>query len=199
MDTPTLIEGLTQLLDEIPKLIKFKQGIHHPRVKAWRTRLIEVLSRGGKACQSALESIKRLGLETLNMEDTFINQQSYISQLQAADRVLRQTVQTLEVFGRPEDRDILERWPEPKSERRADGHLMIGDLKVDPKTITLREVFECIVGFTKASNDLTQEMRKHVLASLQEITGNPLYQPFLIQRLDKVLEHWPENVPRLRR
>ncbi|MCB1042695.1 MAG: hypothetical protein KDC35_07140 [Acidobacteria bacterium] len=192
MDTPTLILALKEMIAMIPEIKEIKEGIHHPRVKAWRTRVLDVLSEGGKACEAALRSMKKMGLETLSLEDTFVNRQSYIGQLETIERALRQTLQTVEVFGRPEDRDILPHW-EPPSVKKAKGTLNIGDEEVDAHSISQHEILTCFVAFVKASNDLTEEMRAELLYHLTQILNNDLYQPFFSQKLDVLLAHWPES------
>lgn len=192
MDTASLITGLKAVIDRIPEIKEIREGIHHPKVKAWRTKVLDLLTEGGKACDAALRSFKNMGLETLNLEDTFVNRQSYIGQLETIERVLRQTLQTIEVFGRPEDRDILPHWI-PPSAKKARGKLTIGDQEVDPQSISMAEIIECFVAFVKESNDLTEEMRADFLYHLTQIRDNDLLHPFLGQRLDALLAHWPES------
>lgn len=192
MKTRQIKQAFREVIDEIAEIREIKEGIRNPKVKAWRTRVLQLLSHGGKACQNALVSMQRMGLETLALEDTFVNRQSYINQLEAIERVLRRTLQTIEVFGRPEDRDIMPNRGEPKSEVMVTGCLKIGDQDVDPQSVTLGEVLACVHAFVKASNDLTQDMRQDILKHLGEITDNELLQPFLKHKMDRVLAHWPQ-------
>lgn len=124
------------------------------------------------------------------MEDTFVNRQSYISQLEAMQRILTQTIQTIEVFGRPEDKEKLPDWGRPKSARRAKGHLMIGDQEVDPASISIQEVLDCLVSYIEDSNDLTTEMRADLLYHLKQMLDNDLFHPFFHNKLDEVFCHW---------
>ncbi len=192
MDTPSLIADLKEVITRIPEVKAIREGIHHPKVKAWRTCVLDLLAEGGKACDAALRSMQKMGLETLNMEDTFVNRQSYIGQLETIERVLRQTLQTIEVFGRPEDRDILPHWSSPRI-KKVLGTLTIGDQDVDAQSISINEILECFIAFVKDSNDLTESMRAEFLYHLTQIRDNDLLHPFLGHKLSALLAHWPES------
>lgn len=190
MDTPSLLRDLRQCVGQIPEIMGIAEGIHHPKVKSWRSRVFSLLKEGGSTCERALRSMKNLGLESIPLEDTFVNRQSYLSQLEAMQNILNQTIQTIEVLGRPEDREQLPNWGKPRSSRKAHGSLMIGDQEVDPASITIVEVLDCLVSYIQETNDLTEEMRAEMLDHLLQVRRKDLFQPFLGHRLNDVLSHW---------
>ena len=190
METGQLINSLQESLEEIPQLKNIKEGLHHPHVKAWKTRLEDLLSEGGSCCQKTLTSVRKMKNQIAGSE--FIKVQTYINQLDAMERSLKQTIQTIQVFGRPEDNDVLPHWGKPKSQQRAVGHLMVGDEEVSTDSITIHEVLDCLVSLAEDSNDLSSEMRDTMVNNLRNILDDDLLQPFLGRHLDVLLGHWPE-------
>ena len=190
METPQLIERLKDAVQEIPSLKNIKEGLHNPHVKSWKTKLEDTLAGGGSACEKTLVSLRKMK-STFSGSD-FIKIQTYINQLDALERSLKQTIQTIQVFGRPEDNDILPHWGKPKSQCLAVGHLMVGEEEVATETITIHEVLDCLVSLGEDSNDLSVEMRHQLVDPLSAILANDLLQPFLSQKLDALLGHWPE-------
>ena len=190
MDTPELIADLQKCVAEIPELKKLKAGFHHPHIKAWKTHLEEVLTIGGSTCTTTLEAVQRIKMELGGSE--FVKNQTFLNQLEALERNLNQAVQTLTVFGRPEEKDILPHWGKPKSQKLATGHMMVGDEEVATNTVSIHEVLDCLVSLCEDSNDLTDVMRKSMITHLNVILEDDLLQPFLTQKLDVLLGHWPE-------
>lgn len=190
METSELIKELKALLAEIPEIKKVKEGFHNPHVKGWKTRLEDLLRDGGSTCSKAHETLRKMKMNLSGSE--FIKTQTYINQMDALHRTLKQTIQTIEVFGRPEEKNILPQWGKPKSQQRAVGHLMVGDEEVATDEITIHEVLECLVSLSEDSNDLTDQMRGAVVGHLRAILDDDLLQPYLSQKLDALLGHWPE-------
>ncbi len=190
MDTPQLIKSLKKSLAEISQLKNIKKGTNDPHVKAWKTRLEEHLTLGGSACCKTLASLKKMKSAFSGSE--FIKIQTYITHMDAMERSLKQAIQTLEVFGRPQDNDILPNWGKPKSQLRAVGHLMVGDEEIATSAISIHEVLDCLVSLTEDSNDLTDDMREVLVTNLNNILNNELLQPFLSRNMDVLLGHWPE-------
>ena len=190
MSTSRVIQGLKESLREIPNLKSIKEGLHNPHVKAWKTKLEERLLAGGSACSKTLQSLKKM--KNAMAGSDFIKQQTYLNHLDALERSLKQAIQTMEVFGRPEDNDILPHWKKPKSQNRAVGCLMVGDEEISTEAISIHEVLDCLVSLAEDSNDLSEEMRKPLVDHLQAILNDELLQPFLDRKMDVLLGHWPE-------
>jgi len=190
VDTPQLIKHLKTSLQEIPHLKSIKKGTNDPHVKAWKTRLEELLTEGGSACGKTLASLRNMRSAFSGSE--FIKEQTYITHMDAMERSLKQAIQTIEVFGRPEDNNILPHWGKPKSQLRAVGNLMVGDEEVATDAISIHEVLDCLVSLTEDSNDLTEQMRETLVNNLNNILFDDLLQPFLSRKMDVLLGHWPE-------
>lgn len=190
METPDLIRDLKAMVDEIPEIKQVKEGFHNPHVKAWKTRLEDLLRDGGTTCSKALDTLKKMKMNLSG--SAFIKNQTYINQLDALNRTLKQTIQTIEVFGRPEEKNQLPKWGKPKSQQKAVGHLMVGEEEVATDEITIHEVIACLVSLAEDSNDLSSEMRDILIKPLNDILGDDLLEPFLNRKLDTLLGHWPE-------
>ena len=189
METHVLISELKASVNEIPHLKKIREGFHNPHVKAWKTKLEELLQGGGTTCSHTLGSIKKL--KNVLTGPDFIKAQTFINQLDALERNLKQTIHTMEVFGRPEDKK-LPNWGKPKCHELAAGHLFVGEEEIATNEITIHEVLDCLVSLCEDSNDLTLQMRDTLIGHLKEILDDDLLQPFLSQKLDALLGHWPE-------
>ena len=190
MQTSDLIAHLKSLLQEIPEVKTVKEGFHNPHVKAWKTKLEDALEEGGTTCTKALQALRKMKMNLSGSE--FIKTQTYLSQLDAFQNTLQQTIQTIEVFGRPEEKKKVPDWGKPKSRQRAVGHLMVGEDEVAVDEITIHEVLACLISLSEDSNDLTATMRDTLVGRLRSIVDDDLLQPFLSQRLDALLGHWPE-------
>ena len=190
MNTSQLIEGLKNSVREIPQLREIKEGFHHPHVKSWKTKLEAMLTGGGTTCEKALRSVRKIRNSLIGTE--FVKIHTYLNQLEALERTLKQTIQTIEVFGRPEDKDILPHWGKPKSQQLAVGHLMVGNEEVSADAITVHEVLDCLVSLAEDSNDLTASMRDNLIVHLKAILEDDLLQPFLGRNMAVLLGHWPE-------
>ncbi|MDJ0835028.1 MAG: hypothetical protein QNK37_00845 [Acidobacteriota bacterium] len=190
METKNLITELKALTEEIPALMKIQEGFHNPHIKAWKTKVEELLQEGGTTCRKPLDILKRMRNHLGG--DDFVNRQTFLNQLEALQRGLKESIHTIEVFGRPEKKNTLPSWGKPKSQQRAVGHLMVGDEEVSTDNITIHEVLDCLVSLAEDSNDLTQEMRQTLIGGLRIILDDDLLQPFLTRKLDTLLGHWPE-------
>jgi len=191
MKTERLVDELKSCLSEIDHLKTIKEGIHHPQVKAWRARCLNLLQLGGKACTKAHQSMKSMQFISSSYEDTFVGQQSYLNQHDAMKKILDQTIMTLELFGRPEERGDLPQWRPPAKNRVVKGHILIDGMAVEPDSVTIQEMFRCFELFVKESEALTQEMQETILDGLTKVLNNEIYRPFLSQKLDKLFAHWP--------
>ena len=190
MKTSELIDEMRGCLQEIPSLKQIKDGFHNPHVKAWKTRLEDLLEEGGSTCAKCLENIKKMRTKISGTD--FVRRETYLNQLDALERNLKQTIQTIQVFGLPNKKQNIPSWGKPKSQKLAIGHLMVGEEEVSTDSITLHEVLECLVSLSEDSNHLTSEMRASLIGHLNAIIKNELMQPFLTQKLDVLLGHWPE-------
>jgi len=193
MRTERLIEELKGSLDAIEHLKTLKEGIKHPKVKAWRARTLELLNLGGKACKKAHATLHAMQFNSKSFEDTFVGQQGYINQHEAMKKILEQTIMTLDLFGRPEDQGELPQWRPPAKNRIVKGHLIIDGMEVAPDSVSLEEMFRCFEHFVRESPALTEEMQATLLSNLEKFMENDLYKPFLSQRLDQMFAHWPDT------
>lgn len=191
METTELVRQLRSYADEIPHLKSIQQGYQNPHVKSWKTKLSELLGEGGSTCRKSLDLLSRMRRQMGSSD--FVNQQTYINHLDAMQRSLKQCIQTIEVFGRPEERDRdLPKWGKPKSQQRAVGCLKVGDEEVCSSDISIHEVLDCLVSLSEDSNDLSENMRETLVGHLRAILDDDLLQPYLEQKMDVLLGHWPE-------
>lgn len=190
MNTTDLVQQLKVFVAEVPDLIRIKEGFHNPHVKAWKTKLEGVLVEGGSTCSKALANIKLIRSQIAGSD--FIKSQTYRNQLECLERVLKQTIQTIEILGRPEDNDILPHWGKPKCQHLAAGHIMVGQEEVDCTSVTIHEVLDCLVSLSEDSSHLSESMRHKLISNLNAILEDDLLQPFLEQSMDHLLGHWPE-------
>ena len=190
METKDLITALRASAKEIPDLMKIKEGMHNPHIKAWKTKVAELLQAGGSTCRKPLELLGRMKNQMGSSE--LVNRQTFLNQMEVLGKTIEQTVQTLTVFGRPEDKDVLPHWGKPKSQQRAVGHLMVGDEEIVSNDISIHEVLDCLVSLTEDSNDLSEQMRDKIIGHLRAILDDDLLQPFLSRGMDVLLGHWPE-------
>lgn len=190
METKDLITALRDRAREIPDLMKIQEGMHNPHIKAWKTKLIDLLEDGGSTCRKPLELVRRMKNQMGSSE--FVNRQTFLNQMEVLGKNLEQTAQTLSVFGRIEDKNELPKWGKPKSQQRAVGHLMVGEEEIATDDISIHEVLDCLVSLVEDSNDLTQSMRDKIIAHLRPILEDDLLQPFLERGMDVLLGHWPE-------
>jgi hypothetical protein len=190
LESHELVTQLREFVAEIPNLKSIREGVHHPHVKGWKTRLEDTLDEGGKTCVKALTALRKMRNNLGG--SAFIRSQTYLNQLDSLERTLRQTIQTIEVLGRPEDRAALPNWGKPKSQQRAVGHLMVGEEEVSTQEITIHEVMDCLKSLAEDSNDLTDKMRQTLIGHLDAVLDDDLLEPFLNQHLGVLLGHWPE-------
>ena len=190
METPELIVQLRSCLGEIPNLKKIQEGFGNPHVKAWKTKLEGILKDGGTTCRESLNTLNRIKSKLCGTD--FVKHQTFLNQLDALERNLKQTIQTISLFGRPEDKPNLPVWAKPKSQKLATGVMMVGDEAVSTASVSIHEVLDCLVSLSEDSNHLTAEMRDIIINHLKSILDDDLLQPFLSQKLDVLLGHWPE-------
>jgi len=190
LQTSELIDKMRACLQEIPSLKEIRDGFHNPHVKAWKTTLEELLEEGGTTCAKSLENIKKMRTKISGSD--FVRRETYLNQLDAMERNLKQTIQTIQVFGLPNKKQEMPAWAKPKSQKLASGHLLVGNEAVACNAVTIHEVLECLVSLSEDSNHLTDKMRATQIDHLNAILKNELLQPFLTQKMDVLLGHWPE-------
>ena len=191
METDELLAELKSCVAEISQLKGIKEGFHNPHVKAWKTRLGEALQVGGSTCRKSLEILNNMKITFLSGSE-FIRSQTYINQLDALELNLNRTIQSIQIFGRPEDKDILPHWGKPKCQKLAVGHMLVGDEDVATDAVTIHEVLDCLVSLAEDSNHLSDHMRDTLISHLNAILKDDLLQPFMEQKMDVLLGHWPE-------
>lgn len=190
MKTSELLAGLKASVGEIPALKAIDEGFRHPHVKAWKTKLEDLLVGGGTTCHSALHTLRKI--KSSLSGDAFIKKQTYLNQLSALERNVKQTIQCIQVLGRPEDKHQPPPWAKAKSQHLAIGHLMVGDEEISTDAINVHEVLACLISLAEDSNSLTSAMKCQIIEPLQAIMDDDLLQPFLNHKLAKLLGHWPE-------
>jgi len=190
LETQELIAELKKSIEEIPALKEIEEGFQNPHIKAWKTKVADLLGQGGTTCRDPLEIIKKMRSQMGSTQ--FVVRHSFLNQFDALERSIKQTIHTIEVFGRPEEKDILPHWGKPKSQQRALGNLMVGAEEVATDNISIHEVLDCLVSLCEDSDDLSSEMRTKVITHLNAILDDDMLQPFLTRKLDVLLGHWPE-------
>lgn len=192
MSTNNLIEALESCLQEIPRLKNIRERLHHPHVKAWKTKMEELLEEGGSSCRSPLMTLKKMKIKISDTE--LVKHQTYINQLDSLEKTTRNVIRSFRVFGMPHKKERKEfGWAAvPKSQIKAVGHLMIGDEEIASNTVTIRETLECLVSLAEDSNGLSDDMKKDLIDPIQNILNHNLYTAFLEEKLDALLGHWPD-------
>ena len=187
MDASGLIQQIQELLKQIPDIRNERQAIGSSKVKAWKTQVEQNLRLGGKNTSKLLQNFQNLkfgagamGSEAVGSSE--VKFQAYQAELDAAEKLLKNAVQTIQIFGVSEEQKLPDWF---KQELKASGLIKIGAKEVDIRTVTVQEFFSAILALTESDKSLDESLKEEIRSHIRAISKHPLLQPFLNQTLDK--------------
>jgi hypothetical protein len=188
MEAAELIEKIQSCLKQIEDLRKERQAIGSSRVKAWKTEVEHLLRSGGKNTSKLLQNFQNMkfGASAMGPEAIAGNEvkfQAYQAELDAAEKLLKSAVQTIQIFGISEGPKLPD-WV--KQELKASGTIHLGGKEVDIKTVTVHEFLTAIVELSESDKSLDESLKKEMCERLESLKKHPLLSPFLNQTIDKV-------------
>jgi hypothetical protein len=188
MDAATLIAQLQENLKKIEELRNERQAILSPKVKAWKTEVEQLLRSGGKNTSKLLQNFQnlRFGASAAGAEQVAtsgVKFQAYQAEMDAAEKLLKNAVQTIQIFGISEEPKLPD-WFKP--EVKASGTISLGGKDVDIKTVTVHEFLTAIVTLSESDKSLDETLKKEMSERLESLRKHPLLAPFLNQTIDKV-------------
>jgi len=188
MDSAKLIQRLQELQGQIEELRNERQAIGSAKVKAWKTEVEQMLKLGGKNTGKLLQNFQNLkfgagAMGTDAVQSSSVKFASYQAELDAAERVLKNAAQTIQIFGVSEEQKLPDWF---KQEMKASGLIRIGSKEVDIKTVTLLEFLNAFLTLTESEKSLDQTLKDQITSHVDEIRRHSLLQPFLNQSLDKL-------------
>jgi|GEM_PF-4308529 len=188
MDSSSLISQIQDLLKQLPDIREERQAIGSAKVKAWKTEVEYLLKLGGKNTSKLLQTFQSLkfgagamGSESVGSSN--VKFQTYQAELDAAEKLLKNAVQTIQIFGVSEEQKLPD-WFKP--EAKSTGKIKIGDREVDIHTVTLNELLMGFVALSESEKSLDESLKKEARDHINAIRKNPLLQPFLNQTLDRL-------------
>src|SRR3990172_8076777 len=188
MDSSTLITQIQDLLKQIPGLRKERQAIGSPKVKAWKTEVEQTLRLGGKNTSKLLQNFQnlRFGAGAMGSEavaSSEVKFQAYQAELDTAEKLLKNAVQTIQIFGVSEEQKLPDWF---KQEVKASGLIKVGTKEVDVRTVTLAEFLTAMSTLAEGDKSLDETLKKEIRDRVDSLKRHPLLQPFLNQTLDKL-------------
>jgi hypothetical protein len=188
MDAPALIGEIQKCLQEVPALRNERQGIGSSKVKAWKTEVEQLLRSGGKNTSKLLQNFQNLkfGAGPMGTDEIGASEvrfQTYQAEIDAAEKLLKNAVQTIQIFGIT-DGPKLPDWI--KKEAKASGVIKLGAKEVDIATLTVHEFLLAILQLTESDRSLDESLKQEVAEHLNALKAHPLLSPFLNQTIDKV-------------
>jgi hypothetical protein len=188
MESAEFIEKIQGCLKQINDLREERQAIGSPRVKAWKTEVEQLLKAGGKNTSKLLLNFQNLkfGASAMGTDAVAgdpVKFQAYLAELDAAEKLLKSAVQTIQIFGISEGPKLPD-WV--KQEMKASGVIRLGGREVDIKTVTVHEFLSAIVELSEADKSLDETLKQEMSERLEALKKHPLLSPFLNQTIDKV-------------
>lgn len=188
MDAAEFISKAQECVKQVDSLRSERQAIGSPKVKAWRTEVEQLLKQGGKNTSKLLQTFQQLrfGASAAGPEVTSTSEikfQSYQAELDAAEKMLKNAIQTVQIFGITEEPKLPD-WL--KQDAKASGTIKLGGKEVDIKTITVHEFLVAILTLTQSDKSLDESLKQEIEEHLEVIKKHPLLSPFLNQSIDKV-------------
>ena len=188
MESSEFISRVQECLKQVDSLRTERQAIGSPKVKAWRTEAEQLLKEGGKNTAKLLQSFQALrfgagaaGPDAVSSSD--VKFQAYQAELDAAEKMLKNAVQTVQIFGISAEPRLPD-WI--KAEAKASGTIKLGGKDVDIKTITVHEFLEAVLILSQSDKSLDESLKKEMEERLEGLRKHPLLSPFLSQSIDKV-------------
>jgi hypothetical protein len=188
MDSSTLVAQIQECLKQVSNIREERLAIGSPKVKAWKTEVEHLLKLGGKNTSKLLQNFQSLkfGAGAMGSEAVGASQvkfQSYQAELDAAEKLLKNAIQTIQIFGVTEEQKLPD-WFKP--ETKATGKIHIGNKEVDIHTVTLNEFLIGFVSLAESDKSLDESLKKEVRDHVAAVRKNSLLQPFLNQTLDRI-------------
>jgi hypothetical protein len=180
MDSAALIAQIQASIQQIPELRKERQAIGSPKVKAWKTEVERLFRLGGKNTSKILQNFQNL---RFGGGDTEVKFQAYLAEIDAAEKLLKSAVQTIQIFGVSEEQKLPDWF---KQEVKAAGLIKIGSKEVDIKTVTVCEFLGSMLSLAESDKSLDETLRSEVRSRVEGLCKHPLLKPFLNQTIDKV-------------
>lgn len=188
MDSTEFISKAQECLKQVESLRNERQAIGSPKVKGWRTEVEQLLKQGGKTTSKLLQNFQglRFGASAAGPEatdDSGVKFQAYQAEIDAAEKMLKNAIQTIQIFGISEEPKLPD-WV--KADAKASGTIRLGGKEVDIKTITVHEFLEAILILSQNDKSLDESLKKEMEERLEGLKKHPLLSPFLSQSIDKV-------------
>ena len=187
MDSSTLISQIKDCLKQVDELRTERQAIGSPKVKAWKTEVEHLLKLGGKNTSKLLQNFQALkfgaGAMGSDVGASQVKFHAYQAEMDAAEKLLKNAVQTIQIFGVSEEAKLPD-WFKP--EKKATGKIQLGEKEVDIHTLTIHEFLLSFVDLAEGDKSLDESLKKEIRDHVSSIRKNPLLQPFLNQTLDRI-------------
>jgi hypothetical protein len=188
MEAGEFIQKTQSCLKQIDDLRQEKQAIGSSKVKAWKTEVEHLLKSGGKNTSKLLQNFQNMkfGASAMGTEAVANDQvkfQAYLAELDAAEKLLKSAIQTVQIFGMSEVPKLPD-WV--KQEIKASGVIRLGGREVDIKTVTVHEFLSAIVELSEGDKSLDDSLKQEMSERLEALKKHPLLSPFLNQTIDKV-------------
>jgi hypothetical protein len=188
MDTATLLTKIQECLNRMPEIRKERQAIGSPKVKAWKTDVEHWLRLGGKNTSKLLQNFQNLkfgagAMGTEAVVSSEVKFQAFQAELDAAEKVLKNAIQTIQIFGVSEEQKLPDWF---KQELKATGTVKLGGKEVDIRTVTIHEFLAAILMLSESDRSLDESLKKEMVERLEKLRNHPLLSPFLNQTIDKV-------------
>jgi hypothetical protein len=188
MDSSGLISQIQDCLKQVAELRNERQAIASPKVKAWKTEVERLLRLGGKNTSKLLQNFQnlRFGASAVGSEalgSSGVKFQAYQAELDTAEKILKNTVQTIQIFGVSEEQKLPDWF---KSEVKVSGMIRLGNREVDIKTITIDEFLSALLTLSEGDKSLDETIKKELETQINKVRKHSLLSPFLNQSLDKI-------------
>lgn len=188
MDSSKLITQIQDALKKMDNLRQEKQAIGSPKVKAWKTEVEQLLRMGGKNTSKLLQNFQGMkfgasAMGTEAVESSGVKFASYQAEMDAAEKLLKNAVQTIQIFGVTEEQKLPD-WFKP--ETKASGIIKLGSREVDIKTVTIHEFLMAILTLAESDKSLDESLKKDLEKHIDAVKKQTLLQPFLNQTIDKL-------------
>lgn len=188
MDSSTLVTQIQDAVKRIDDLRNERQAIGSPMVKAWKTEVEQLLRLGGKNTSKLLQNFQNMkfGASAMGSEavtSSGVKFQTYQAELDTAEKLLKNAVQTIQIFGISEEQKLPD-WFKP--EVKASGIIKMGNREVDIKTVTVQEMLMAVLTLAESDKSLDDSLKRELEKHVGAIKKQTLLQPFLNQTLDKL-------------
>jgi hypothetical protein len=188
MDSKDLMAQIQDCLQQVPDLRTERQAIGSPKVKAWKTEVERLLRLGGKNTSKLLQNFQnlRFGASAMGSDavgSSGIKFQAYQAELDTAEKILKNAIQTIQIFGVTEEQKLPDWF---KAQTKASGTIRLGSREVDIKTITIDEFLNALLALTESDKSLDESLKNELTSQISKVRKQSLLSPFLNQTLDKI-------------